>query len=318
MNADFEPVDLRSGPRRPILSYLLLPALFFLLGLAAMGWLLSRWDQGARMIGIAPAPEPVVAAASPAPGVAPAPAQPQPAVPADGTEPERIVIDPEIGRRVTALETRIGQLDIQSREAVGNADRAEGLLVAFAARRALDRGVALGFLEALLRQRFGDSQPQAVGMIISSAREPVTLQELQDGLQQIAPQLIGAGPEQSWWSAFRAELGTLVTVRREGTPSPEPRERLARAARWLQAGEVAPALAEVLRLPGRGYARDWVTKARRYVGARRALDTIETAALLEPRAAPAPAPAVPASAQPAPQPEPAAQPRNRPDRTAAR
>lgn len=299
MSGDFEPVGLRTGPRRPILSYLLLPALFFLLGIGAMAWLLSRWDDGARLLGITPEPKQAVAAAPPP--AQPAAAQPQPRLaapaPADGTEPERIVIDPEIGRRVATLEQRLGQLDVQSREAVGNADRAEGLLVAFAARRALDRGVALGFLEALLRQRFGDSQPQAVGMIISSAREPVTLQELQDGLQQIAPQLIGAGPEQSWWSAFRAELGTLVTVRREGTPSPEPRERLARAARWLQAGEVAPALAEVLRLPGRGHARDWVAKARRYVGARRALDTIETAALLEPRQ-PAPPPA-----QPQPQPQ---------------
>ncbi len=310
MNADYEPVDLRTGPRRPIWSVLLLPVLFFLLGLAAMGWLLSRWDQGARMIGIAPEPEPVAATAPLPQTAAPATARPQPAVAADGTEPERIVIDPEVGRRVAALEQRIGQLDVQSREAVGNADRAEGLLVAFAARRALDRGVALGFLEALLRQRFGDTQPQAVGMIISSAREPVTLQELQDGLQQVSPQLIGAGPEQSWWTALQAELGTLITVRREGTPSPEPRERLARAARWLQSGEVAPALAEVLRLPGRGYARDWVLKARRYVGARRALDTIETAALLEPRQ---PTAAVPV--QPTP-PQPTTPARTRPDRPA--
>ncbi len=312
MTPDYEPLDLRTGSRRPILSYLLLPALFFLLGLAAMGWLLSRWDEGARMIGVAPEAAPVETAAPARQTAAPAPVAQQPATPADGTEPERIVIDPEIGRRVALLEQRLGALDVQSREAVGNADRAEGLLVAFAARRALDRGVALGFLEALLRQRFGDSQPQAVGMIITSAREPVTLQELQDGLQQVAPQLIGAGPEQSWWTAFRAELGTLITVRREGTPSPEPRERLARAARWLQAGEVAPALAEVLRLPGRGYARDWVIKARRYVGARRALDTIETAALLEPRTPAATA----APAPTAPQQTPAAQPRTRPDRPA--
>ena len=318
MSGDFEPVGLGTGPRRPILSYLLLPALFFLLGIGAMAWLLSRWDNGARLLGITPAPQQVVAVAPPpSQPIAQPQAPPATVIPTDGTGPERIVIDPEIGRRVATLEERIGQLDVQSREAVGNADRAEGLLVAFAARRALDRGVALGFLEALLRQRFGDTQPQAVGMIITSARQPVTLQELQDGLQQIAPQLIGAGPEQSWWSAFRTELGTLVTVRREGTPSPEPRERLARAARWLQAGEVAPALAEVLRLPGRGYARDWVMKARRYVGARRALDTIETAALLEPRAAPPPA-ATPAAPASAPQQQPAAQSRNRPDRAGAR
>jgi hypothetical protein len=289
MSADDEYQDARAGTsRRSMLAYVLLPALFFLLGIAAMGWLLSRWDEGARMIGIlpeVPAPAPAAAAPPARPEAQPA-AQPatEPAEPVG--EPERIVIDPEITRRVSELERRIGQIDTQSRAAVGNADRAEGLLVAFAARRALDRGIALGFLEALLRERFGDSQPQAVGTVIAAARTPVTLQELQEGLRQIGPQLIGTGPDHGWWTTLRAELGGLVTVRRKGTPSPEPRERLRRANFWLESGEVAPALAEVMRLPGRAYAGDWIAKARRYVLARRALDTIETAALLEPRAAP--------------------------------
>lgn len=324
MNGEFEPVEMRTGPRRPLFSYLILPALFFVLGVGAMGWLLTRWDRGAEMLGIAAEAPAVVQTAAPLPqpsqtAVLP-PADPSTAAPT-GEEPERILIDPEVGRRVAALEQRIAQLDNQSRAAVGNADRAEGLLVAFAARRALDRGVPLGYLEALLRQRFGETQPQAVGMIIGSAREPVTLQELQDGLAEIGPQLVGSGPQQTWWGSFRAELGNLITVRREGTPSPEPAERLARAQRWLEVGEVAPALAEVQRLQGRDYAADWVTRARRYVGARRALDTIETAALLGPRTtaqavAPRPAAAPPAQqqraqTQPAPRP---AQPQPAPGR----
>ena len=76
--------------------------------------------------------------------------------------PQRVIIDPEVSRRVSALEQRMSEIDVQSRSAVGNADRAEGLLVAFAARRALDRGVGLGFLEGLLRQRFGQSQPRGL------------------------------------------------------------------------------------------------------------------------------------------------------------
>jgi hypothetical protein len=304
MNGDYDPVDLRDGPppRRSLVRVLAVPGMAFLLGLGAMGYLLGHWDAGARLIGIAPEPPPapIVATAPPAalpPAIAPSAAPGA----APGEEPERIVIDPEVGRRVAALEQRIGQLDSQSRAAVGNADRAEGLLVAFAARRALDRGVALGFLEALLRQRFGETQPQAVGMIITAGRDAVTLQELQDGLAQLAPQLIGAGPEQSWLDAVGVELGSLITVRRAGTPSPEPTERLARATRWLEVGEVAPALVEVQRLPGRGHAQAWVMRARRYVMARQALDAIETAALLEPRAGmpAAPAAATPASAHPA-------------------
>lgn len=286
MNGDYDRVDAPApSRRRALINWLLLPGLFFLLGLAAMGWLLSRWDYGAQWLGVAP-PPPAERPAAPAPSPAvPAPstAEPQtPAQPASG-QPGTIVIDPEITRRVAALEQRIGEIDTQSREAVGNADRAEGLLVAFAARRALDRGVPLGFLEALLRQRFGATQPQAVGTVIAAARQPVTLQELQEELRRVGPQLTGAGPQQSWWGAFRAELGSLITVRREGSPSPEPRERLRRATTRLEAGQVDVALAEVLRLPGREHARIWVADARRYVLARRALDTIETAALLEPR-----------------------------------
>jgi hypothetical protein len=295
MNGDFDPVETYK-PRRSWLRPLILPGVAFLLGLGAMGYVLGHWDAGAQWLGIAPTPQPqpVVQAAAP-PALAPDP--PQAAVaPAAGDEPERILIDPEVGRRVAALEQRIAQLDTQSRAAVGNADRAEGLLVAFAARRALDRGVALGFLEALLRQRFGTSQPRAVGMIILAARNPVTLQELQLGLQEAGPHLIGTPPDAGWWTAFKGELGALVTVRRRDTPSPEPTERLRRATQRLEAGQVEVALAEVMRIPGRDTAADWIRKARIYVAARDALDTIETAALLEPRAPqPAPAPA----AQPA-------------------
>ncbi|HET9427961.1 MAG TPA: hypothetical protein VFO69_06340 [Allosphingosinicella sp.] len=301
---DYQTADPATPPpRRRLLAFLVLPGLFFLLGIAAMAWILSQWDYAARVIGVTPAP---VSAASPQPPAAQPIATPagQPGTQSLSAAPETIVIDPEIGRRVTELEQRISQVDTQSRAAVGNADRAEGLLVAFAARRALDRGVALGFLEALLRQRFAATQPQAVGTIITAAREPVTLQELQDGLQQVGPQLIGAGPDQSWWNAFKAELGGLITVRREGTPSTEPAERLRRATRRLEAGQVDVALAEILRLPGREHAREWIIDARRYVAARRALDAVETAALLEPRTGVLPT-ALPQSS-PAVQPQPPA------------
>lgn len=303
MNGDYDPLDADAGPpRRTLLRALVVPGLAFLLGLGAMGYILSNWDAAARVIGVSPPPAQAPVAAAPArplPSSSQPPSVARPTDPAGEEEPERIVIDPEIGRRVAALEARIGQVGTEARAAVGNADRAEGLLVAFAARRALDRGVPLGFLEALLRERFGQSQPRAVGMIITAARTPVTLQELQGELDQLGPHLTGSGPQQSWWGAFKSELGGLITVRREGTPSQIPAERLARATRWLEAGEVAPALAEVLRMPGRDHAEGWVTKARRYVIARQALDTIETAALLEPRTAQQPAAAAPGAPRPA-------------------
>ncbi|HEY5720798.1 MAG TPA: hypothetical protein VIT45_00600 [Allosphingosinicella sp.] len=300
MALDPEPLDAATRPRRPLLPLVALPLIAFLLGLAAMGWLLSRWDGGAKLLGVAPAPPPAIAQPVQTIAVEPEPAAPE-AGP-DDQEPERLIIDPEITRRVNRLEERLGALDTQSREAVGNADRAEGLLVAFAARRALDRGVPLGYIEGLLAQRFGERHRQSVARIITASRDPVTLRALQEGLQEIGPQLIGGGTEQTWWTGLKNELGGLITIRKAGTQSTVPAERLRRATRRLEAGEVDVALVEVSRLPGRGKASDWIAKARRYVGARQALDAIETAALLEPRnpapARPAPVPA-PAKAAPA-------------------
>jgi hypothetical protein len=269
--------------RRSWLSVLALPLIAFIAGIAAMGWLLTRWDAAAHYLGIRPAP-----AAQQIASPAPVPAAALPAATDDPAGAQRLVIDPETTRRVAQLEQRLQDIEDQSRAATGNANRAEGLLVAFAARRALDRGVPLGYIEGLLRQRFGNTQRQAVATIITASRQPVTLQELQEGLQETSPELTGAGPNQNWWTALKGEFGGLVTVRKAGTPSTMPAERLRRATRRLEAGQVDVALAEVLRMPGRDNAREWVADARRYVAARRALDAIETAALLEPRG-PAPA-----------------------------
>ena len=302
MNGEFDPVDTYGVPlrRRSWLRALILPSVAFILGLGVMGYVLGHWEAGARALGIVPgpAPAPIVEPAPPAPAAQPQVTLAPAAVP--GEEPQRIAIDPEIARRVEALEQRIGSVDTQSRVAVGNADRAEGLLVAFAARRALDRGVALGFLETMLQQRFGQNQPNAVGRIIFASHNPVTLQDLQLGLQEAGPRLVGSPPDTGWWESLKAELGSMITVRREGTPSTEPSERLRRATQRLDAGQVEIALAEVLRIPARDSAADWIRKAQIYVAARAALDAIETAALVEQRPPPPPA-AAPAAAPP-PQP----------------
>ena len=75
--------------------------------------------------------------------------------------------------------------------------------------------------------------------------------------------------------------------------SPRATDRLARARRMLDAGNVDGALAEVSHMPGADDAASWMTAAKRYIEARRALDAIETTALE-------------GGAQPLPQPEPAA------------
>jgi len=279
MSIDYGPSS--AARRRPLVSVLLLALIAFLLGIAAMAWALTRWDAAATYLGIRAAPLPQAVVTRPAAAPLPAPALP---VQAGTAETQRLVIDPETMRRVAQLERRVTEIDDQSRTAAGNANRAEGLLIALAARRALDRGVGLGYIEGLLQQRFGNTQRQAVATVITASRQPVTLDRLQAGLQEVGSGLTGAGPDQNWWTALKTELSGIVTVRRAGTTSTMPAERLRRAIRSLEAGQVDVALLEVLRMPGRENAAPWIAEARRYVASRRALDAIETAALLEPHA----------------------------------
>lgn len=269
--------DRLSGePRRssPFLRALIVAGIGFAGGLVAMGYLLTHWDTAAGFLkGRKPdAPAPIAMVKTPAPAAM----------------PPRALDSDILSMRVGAIEARLDTIEERADAASGNANRAEGLLVAFAARRALDRGAQLGYIEALLRDRFGATQPQAVATIISAARQPVTLEELRAGLEEAGPALAGPGENEGWWEGFRRELAGLVVVRRSNTPSPAPSDRLARAKALLAAGQVDDALAEVARLPGRDAAARWIAGARRYVLARGALDRIETAALLQPQAAPPP------------------------------
>lgn len=185
--------------------------------------------------------------------------------------------------RVMQLEERLNRIMVEAQAASGNAARAEGLLVAFAARRALDSGQPLGYIEGQLRLRFGQAQPRAVAAIINAAREPITLVDLRAGLVGIGDGLTKPPAGASWWDMVAREARELMTIRREATPSPRPEVAMERALRYIDSGRVGAALTEVEHMPGSRIADGWVQAARRYMEARRALDLIETAAILEPR-----------------------------------
>ncbi|HKR15766.1 hypothetical protein [Rhizorhapis sp.] len=250
----------------------LLLLLAFAGGLAAMAFVMNRW--GGWMGREQPA-QVSPGAASPNAGADMARHRPPAVIRGDHAQ--------ALTARVSELEDRIARITMQAQAASGNAARAEGLLIAFAARRALDSGAPLGYIEGQLRLRFGQAQPRAVATIINAAREPVTLQELQGGLEDIATELVGHGKSENWWADMKREVGELVVFRNAATPSPLPERRLARARRLLEAGRVDAALAEVSRMPGRSSGAKWMDQARRYIEARRALDLIETAAILESR-----------------------------------
>jgi hypothetical protein len=187
-----------------------------------------------------------------------------------------------LDQRLAAAEQRLARLDLQAQAAAGNAARAEGLLIAFATRRAIERGAELGFLADQLRLRFGDNWPNAVRTVITFSRRPITIDQLLARLEGLGPQLAEAD-EITSWADIRREIGEMFVIRRESTPSPQPQRRLDRARLFLESGRVDAAIAEVQNLPGAERAENWIADATRFRNAMEALDRLETAAVLEPR-----------------------------------
>lgn len=287
MSTDYPAYD--APPARSRLP-LVIGVVAFLAGLLLMGWIVSRSDTARGWLSGSDA-TPV--AAPNAPVQTPRPADPLALVRGDSAA----VVDPgttaALGQRVGEIESRIDRVSERASAAGDNAARAEGLLIAFAARRAIDRGLSLGYIEGQLRERFGATQPQAVATIVAASRDPVTVEELQLGLDDLAPSLTAATADQGWWGSLKGELASLVVVRKIGQPSPVPAERLRHAQRLLEGGQVEKALVEVARLPGRDRAQNWMAAARGYINTQRALDVLETASILTPRAPAAPPPMLP-------------------------
>ena len=270
---------------RPLLMALIAA---FVLGAAIAGYGVYRWT-------LAQAPDPVAAPMRTAP-IAAAPEDmeaegngPEASPTADAQTVQAVqaverVAEQQGGldQRLAAAEQRLTRLDLQSQAAAGNAARAESLLIAFAARRALERGEKLGFLADQLRLRFGDALPNAVRTVTTNAENPVTLDRLIARLDGLGPSLAETNAPVSW-DAIQSELSQLFVVRRNSTPSPQPRRRLDRARLFLQSGRVEPAIEEVRRLPGAARAAGWIADAERYAASQEALDRIETSAVLEPR-----------------------------------
>lgn len=255
----------------------------FLLGLGAMTLLTKGYS---RWFGTEPAAQATPLPASALQAEQPAATAFSPAAPLSASGAQTADLD-QLGAREVAMTGRIAELEARlantataARAASGDANRAEGLLIAFAARRALDRGLGLGYIEGQLRERFGPTQPQAVATVIAAARRPVTLEDLREGILAITPQLKTGNTTDGWWASLRREVSDLIVVRRDNTPSPRADDRLVRARRMLDAGQVDGALAEIARLPGAEAGDRWIAAAKRYTEARRALDGIETAAIL--------------------------------------
>ena len=253
------------NPRSNWLATLAWVILLLMVGAGLTVWGLSRWEAGARFLGVAPAPPAALGLRQ-----ATAPATPV-------TAPAS---DPAAADRIASLEARLRNVENSTQRTAGSVGRADALLVAFASRRAIDRGVQLGYLETLLAERFGAQNPVAVATIITASRSPVTLDELVNDYGALGGELRRGAPGEGLWQGFKRELGSIVAVRRADAPSGKPEARYDRAMMRLEQGQVDVALAETMRLPGAVRAEPWIAKARRYVAAHRALDAVESSALL--------------------------------------
>ena len=257
------------GYRRPSnwIATLAWVVLLILVGAGLAVWGLSRWDAGARFLGVAPEPPPALA-------LQPMPSAPQPVLTAEAAP------NAAAAEQLALLEARLRNVENATQRNAGSVGRADALLVAFASRRAIDRGVQLGYLETLLAERFGAQHPVAVATIITVSRTPVTLDDLTNDYARLEGELRRGAPDEGLWQGLKREMSSIVAVRRASAPSPKPEARYERALARLEQGQVDVALAETMRLPGASRAGPWIAKARRYVAAHRALDEVESSALL--------------------------------------
>lgn len=275
--AQFTPPTAVATPRRTGGRQFTVALLAFMLGAALVGWLV--WDG--RLDSLLPDKEDASRNA--------ATLVSDRAKPGSNVASNRLTgpgAQPDIGMveaRVAMLEDRLSRIDFQTSTASGNAARAEGLLIAFATRRMIDRGEPLSFVADQLRLRFANAQPKAVETIIAFAQSPVTIDELAARLEALSPELTGTDDDVSVWERVRHEVSKMFTIRRDSTALLAPEARIDRARLMLTSRRIGEAIQQVERLPGAGSADNWIADAHRYDDVQRALDLIETTAMLEPR-----------------------------------
>lgn len=241
----------------------------FILGLGVASWV--GWQSGADFGYVLGLSHGASAHVDQQPVAARAPAMPQ------SPMPDEVAL----AGRVAAMEQRLDRVDYRVEAASGNAARAEALLVAFAVRRAIERGAPLGYLADQLKLRFGDAQPNAVATIIAGAKDPMPMAQLAARLEALAPQLTETG-QPTLWRRVTRELSDLFVVRRDRPALSDANTRFDDARKALGEGRIDDAVADVQHLSTGADAAGWNAAALRYRDIQRALDLIDTTALLEP------------------------------------
>jgi hypothetical protein len=263
----------QTPPRKSWKRALALPVLFFVGGLGAAGWAVTQTEWGASLL--SPAPAPITIDAS--------------KLAANGQVPP---VTPDVNARIAELEGRLARAESSggpvstSAASTSASQRVNGLVLAFAARRALERGQPLGAIEADLQSYFGTSQPHLLAALSTVAKQPVTLAQLIGEFDALSPAL--SGRQGSMWDRVTGAMASLAALRKADQATTDPARIFATAKASLLSGNVAAALEQVSQLPARGQATDWMIKAKRYAAGQAALDSLEASAFVQPVAIPVP------------------------------
>ena len=159
-----------------------LTLLGFVIGLVVMAWVMTHWRDKLRFGAADPAAMATGTDDSDNGAEGSDPTRGMPAVGGSARRaPQILNAEGQVGQ-VAQLEQRLTRVAVAAQSASGYANRAEAMMIAFAARRALDAGTPLGYVEGQLRLLVADAQPKAVATIVNAAEKPVTLATLRQGL----------------------------------------------------------------------------------------------------------------------------------------
>lgn len=201
------------------------------------------------------------------------------------------------GTRIENLAAELASLNVRMaavgdnaaasiESAATSADKARGVLLVTAARRAAEQGQSLAVLEPALRRQFGAENADAVDKLLTASRAAPTLDGLRQRFSRLRPALLSNAPPSAgagWWARFQSGIADIVQIRQSDSTASVNSARLAEMSARLQRGDVSGALLVLRRLPApmqRG-ARDWRLDAEAYATTYGALQQLEAAVLLD-------------------------------------
>ncbi len=146
-------------------------------------------------------------------------------------------------------------------------------------RNALLSGATIAPFEALLRERFLQTQPDELAAIAQAASNPVSARKLAEELGVLTPQFLGRDPDAPFSSKISRFFEHLVILRASQDPSPISTVGIDRARIVMELGQPEEAIALLKAMPGHELAlpKAWLANAQRLSTALSAIDRLAQA-----------------------------------------